>query len=191
MVLVMEPKSRLVQGTDLAMVMDHGQFYVHGGGADSVYDLVEAALQGEKWASNGRSIVVITPVEYNFDMPVRVEVWDGPPPTDLADWTMHNTTELQVSSNTLQLESTSGEPRATAVPNGHYLVEVAGRRFPSSLSTKKSEQWRIRLWLTPSHKPKNDRSIAGEAYGPAGDAAISRAEPPPPQLHLKNSARQP
>lgn len=194
--MAMKPTPGLVHGTDLTMVMDHSQFYVHGGGADSVYELVETALHGDKWASNGRSIVVVTPVEYNFDMPVRIEVWNAPPPVDLADWAIHITAELEVSSNMLQLESTSGEPRSTPIPNGHYFVEIAGRNFPSQLSPEQNEQWRIRLWPNPSNQPSNDH-LAGacsDEHSASADETTELSEPPqspPSQLHLKNSAQHP
>lgn len=72
---------------ELVVAMDYGQFYLHTEESDPddvLIALDEALDRGV--AQRGGALVVISPHQNNFEMPLRVERWATEPPLDLDDW---------------------------------------------------------------------------------------------------------
>jgi antitoxin (DNA-binding transcriptional repressor) of toxin-antitoxin stability system len=82
-----------VQAFDLTVRLDYGQFHLSSlplpdGAGDDLLQLVEEAAHGQGIAvtEGNELVVVISPHQNNFAMPLRVEVWPAEPPSDLDDW---------------------------------------------------------------------------------------------------------
>jgi hypothetical protein len=86
--------SGLLYAEDLVVGLDYGQFYLlpYPDDADLEDDLpgidvmVGRAIDAGGIAQSPSTLVVLSPHQVNFAMPLRVEAWDGPPPDDTADW---------------------------------------------------------------------------------------------------------
>jgi hypothetical protein len=137
--------------TSLVACMDFGQFSLDSGMLEADYsDVVDRALYGDGISQDDGIVVVISPHQYNSEMPVEVQLWAGPPPDDLADWQQVTLAGLEVQDNGFWIRSVSGisEPFCP-VPDGRYAVRISGRNFfgPGwAESDGSSDSWRIQLW---------------------------------------------
>lgn len=106
-------------------------------------------------------LVVLSPHQNNFEMPLRVEVWDGPPPDDITDWPEAFEAHLEVDPHGLYYSSTTGGSARLGVPPGGYHALITGRGFVAHGwpgSTTPGDSWRIRLW--PSPGPQAPRRLS-------------------------------
>jgi hypothetical protein len=73
-----------VSEVTLELSMDYGQFCIDGGlgDPDGEVDLLERALSERPFASDGVAMVVSSPYQNNFRMPVTVQVWGVRPSGD-------------------------------------------------------------------------------------------------------------
>lgn len=60
------------------LAMDHGQFVLRGGlgDMDNDFSLLEQALASQPNAGDGLTMVVLSPHQNNFEMPIDVEVFE-------------------------------------------------------------------------------------------------------------------
>jgi len=138
----------LTAAHDLVVAMDYGQFLLRGGPSAYLSDdqaLLEVA-QGEGVASDGNTVLVLSPHQNNFDMPLRVEVWGGAPADDLDAWEEVFEATLEVESDgALRYDSPTLTGVECAVAPGRYRVRVAGRGIIASGwpgSTTPGDSWR-------------------------------------------------
>ena len=138
---------------DLVVRLDYGQFALIGGyssAAEDPMELLERAIAGQRIASNELVIIVLSPHQNNFQMPLRVEVWDHRPPDDQANWEEVCESGLTVTAGEVRYESAHiNDVPAIAMPNGRYAVRICGRGFvnngwPGSITP--GDRWRIQLW---------------------------------------------
>jgi hypothetical protein len=66
----------------VVLAMDYGQFTLSGHLEDDL-ELLEQAQAAQPCAGDGNVLVVLSPHQNNFEMPITVQVWDGRPPADV------------------------------------------------------------------------------------------------------------
>ncbi|WP_454196003.1 hypothetical protein [Nocardia sp. Marseille-Q1738] len=141
------------------LFMDYGQFCIDGGLGDpeKELDLLDRALAAHPYASDGSAMVVLSPHQNNFRMPVTVQVWGARPPGDRDQWQQVCEERLRVGpEGILQLSSPTDGAADCPVPEGDYLIEVSGRGFVNygwPGSTEPGDVWRIRLWPDDGSEP--------------------------------------
>lgn len=138
------------------MALDYGQFYLHSvrSDLDDVLAAVDIALEGDGIAQRGGVLVVISPHQNNFEMPLLIERWSGEPPPDLDDWQVAYAAHLAVGDDGIYYETPTLDGVDIAVPAGAYRALITGRGFVGHGwpgSTKPGDVWRIQLW------PSSDR----------------------------------
>jgi hypothetical protein len=112
---------------------------------------------------------VLSPHQNNFEMPLRVEVWDSAPPDDVAEWPEAFEAHLDVAEDGLIYDSPPGgnvHQVPLRVPPGGYHSVITGRGFVAHGwpgSSTPGDNWRIRLW--PSTGPQAPRRLS--AWRPA------------------------
>jgi hypothetical protein len=184
---------RPVQVFDLTVALEYAIFYLSGdplpdAAAGALSRVVDEAVAGQGIASTAGNeyVVVLSPHQNNFAMPLRVEVWPGEPPDDLDQWQEAFRTGLVVGVGGLVFESPTTETRIVPVPSGRYAVRITGRGFvrrgwPGS--TTPGDEWRLQLWpaLGPI-RPRRLRAwrgleaaLAMEGTGWSGDLDELRA----------------
>jgi len=122
--------------------------------------LLDRALAGAHIASAGYGLVVVSPHQNNFEMPLRVEEWNAPPPADDGDWDEVFESHLTVVGGVLRYESPTMEAVPFEVPDGRYAVRISGRGFRNRGwpgSTTPGDSWRVQLW--PSADVRPDRRV--------------------------------
>ncbi|WP_040780770.1 hypothetical protein [Nocardia pneumoniae] len=155
----MSKAARPVSEETAELFMDYGQFCVDGGlgDPDSETDLLDRALAAHPYASDGLTMVVLSPHQNNFRMPVTVQVWGARPPGDREQWQQVCEARLRVGpEEVLSLSSPTDGAADCSVPEGDYLIEVSGRGFVTygwPGSTEPGDVWRIRLWPDDGSEP--------------------------------------
>jgi hypothetical protein len=138
----------------LVVALDYGQFGIYGGYRPHVdyMDLLAKAQSGPGIASYECGVVILSPHQNNFRMPLRIEIWHQQPPDDRDSWEEITECELTVEDGELRYESpTVASTTVRQVPNGRYAVRVCGRGFVNRGwpgSTEPGDNWRIQLWPT-------------------------------------------
>jgi hypothetical protein len=143
----------LIVAHDLVVAMDYGHFLLRGASANYYPDdltlLDEALGDGQGVAADGRTVVVRSPHQNNFEMPLRVEVWDRTPPDDLDEWDEAFEGPLEVdSAGELSFDSPTLLQVRCVVPPGRYRILVVGRGIVAAGwpgSTKPGDSWRVQL----------------------------------------------
>ena len=161
---------------DLVVAMDYGQFLLAGGNR-AISDpmaLLMQAQEAEGIAGDGETVIVRSPHENNFAMPLRVEVWAARPPDDLDEWQEAFEAILTVDGNgQLTYSSPTLSTVVCPVPAGRYEVLVTGRGIVAQGwpgSTIPGYSWRLRLW--PAHEDIVARRLRSWDPGWSGPAAI-------------------
>ncbi|MGC4992591.1 hypothetical protein [Nocardia salmonicida] len=175
----MTEPSHLLAEHRLVLALDYGQFTLHGGEGEEDVELalLDAALADRPAAGDGHTVVVLSPHQNNFDMPIHVQVWDRRP-ADEGDWQQVSEARLHIGEHGLNISSPIDGWADAPVPRGDYIAEIAGTGFVNygwPGDTTPGDRWRIRLW--PDH---------GTALRPAqqwdmpGYGIPANSEPPPP-----------
>ena len=149
---------------DSVVCMDYGQFILRGGQEGQDTDLVrllERAL-GAGIAADRDVVLVLSPHQYNFAMPLRIEVLGEEPPDDLSTWQEVFEVALDVGEyGELSFESPTVQAQSWEIPPGRYTARIAGRGFVNRGwpgSTEPGDSWRIQLWpRTADFEPRRVR----------------------------------
>lgn len=174
----MSTAARPISEETVELFMDYGQFCVDGGlgDPDREPDLLDRALAAHPPASNGLAMVVLSPHQNNFRMPVTVQVWDARPPGDRDAWQQVCEARLRVGpEGVLYLSSPIDGAVDCPVPEGDYLIEVSGRGFVNygwPGSTEPGDVWRIRLWPDDGSEPLPAVQWDMPGYGVPEDVPI-------------------
>ncbi|WP_235282418.1 hypothetical protein [Microbacterium sp. SA39] len=130
--------------------LDYGQFTITGGALMDDIALLADALRCPPTASDGRSVLVLSPHQNDFAMTVSIERWSDRPTHDESGWDQISVERLSVGATaTVRLGSPTLEDTECTVPAGDYWVEVSGRGFVNygwPGSTEPGDEWRLRLW---------------------------------------------
>jgi hypothetical protein len=163
---------------DLVVALDYGQFYLRTTEEDPelAVDLLDEAHDADGIAQQGGLVVVESPHQNNFEMPLRVEVWTAPPDGDIEEWEEAYEVHLDVGDDGLTYESPTLGITPLPVPPGSYHVIITGRGFVGygwPGSTTPGDSWRIRLW--PSDGPSRPTRL--RSYSQAPLMPLPRSEP--------------
>ncbi len=174
---------RLLAADDYIVELDHGQFWLYSClcpeedyplddlpelAWDDLSDLLQRATEGDGIAqvpveySFSGTLLVLSPHQNNFEMPLRVEVWNGPPPEDeRGDWPEAFEAHLDIDPHGLCYASPTMNATKLDVPPGGYHALITGRGFRAygwPGSNTPGDSWRIRLW--PSTGPQEARRLS-------------------------------
>ena len=152
----------LVLAQDLTVESDFGQFYLFDDGAavdagsqgfhDSpeLQSLDDAVESGRFVGRSGASYLnVLTPGQWNFRLPLRVEVHDDEPPADLDAWQHVVDVDFDLPTGRMVVAASGGGARhVTTLPAGTYRARVAGRGFTElgAAGAEGDDVWRLQLW---------------------------------------------
>lgn len=152
----LQPRSAV----DLVVALDYGQFYLETDDPpEDLPQLVDSAFDQGVAAADG-TVVILSPHQNNFAMPLRVEIFDAAPPEDLDDWQEAVEVHVDVTARGLYYGSPTVEFVQLPVPPGSYRVLVTGRGFVAigwPGSTEPGDEWRLRFWPDPG--PDEPRRI--------------------------------
>ena len=113
-------------------------------------DLLTQAQTGPGIASYECGVVVLSPHQNNFRMPLRIEVWRQRAPDDGDSWEEVAETRISVEDGELRYHSPATAGAASCpVPDGQYAVRICGRGFVNRGwpgSTEPGDAWRVQLW---------------------------------------------
>lgn len=153
--------ANLVQRAEFGVALDYGQFYLHTADNDPelAVTLLEQAQDADGIAQAPGLVVIESPHQNNFAMPLTVEVWDRRPADDLDEWQEAFEAHLEVTDG-LVYESPTMDLTEIEVPPGLYHALITGRGFITHGwpgDTEPGDAWRIRLW--PSTGPGTARRL--------------------------------
>lgn len=156
----------------LEISADHGQFYIYSSlpaledEFDSPFLNALADAHGTRRFigadGSGGLIDVMTPSQWNWNVPMRVELWDAEPPTDADGWDHEVDVDFVVDAGFPQVwfEASGGYAAAGAVeiPPGEYRVRISGSGYDASwaahIETRTGhESFRMQLWLRERASP--------------------------------------
>lgn len=163
----------------VVLAMDYGQFSLSGGLGDfeDELELLAQAQAAQPCAGDGNALVVLSPHQNNFEMPIAVQVWDGRPPADRDEWQQVCEERLRISEvGQMMIASPTTGEAFCEVPEGDYLIEVSGRGFVNygwPGTTTPGDVWRIRLWPNDGADPKPAQMWDMPGYGIPEDSPPS------------------
>jgi hypothetical protein len=131
--------------------LDYGQFCLSGNlSPDADYMAVlERAIAGSGIARDDHGLVVLSPHQNNFRMPLDLEEWSCRPPGDDAEWEEIFESGLLVTGDVLHYFSPVDNSATFTVASGRYAVRICGRGFVNRGwpgSTTPNDNWRVQLW---------------------------------------------
>jgi hypothetical protein len=156
-----------VLAMDIEVAADHGQIYVHGAGdrdggdpfAENPYldALEDATSSGRFVGAAGNLVDVLTPCQWNFHTPMRVEVWAAEPAADTERWDHEVDIDLDVLDGELSFEGSGGARVTTVeVPADRYRARISGAGFTglgAPNGDDSPEYYRVRLWPRAATSP--------------------------------------
>jgi hypothetical protein len=142
----------LQQVLELVVQQDYGQYYVITELDSDVEDQLDRASEnaGIGQEEPGRSLLILTPHQNNFELALRVERWSTEPPDDLDSWEEASEAWIEVlPGDKLQFGSATTNFYPLDVPPGRYRIRIAGQGFvrwgwPGT--TTPGDRWRLQLW---------------------------------------------
>ena len=168
----------------LVLFMDYGQFYIYGDddGFGRETDLLELAMASRPAYSDGTIVIVLSPHQNNFDMHATVEVWFSRPASDRQKWQQVSESFLKVGrrGQLALIHLRGGEFIVCDVPEGSYLVEIAGRGFVNygwPGSTEPGDVWRVRMWPSGGDEVRPSLQWDMPGYGVPVDEPIPEPIP--------------
>ncbi|MDX6228145.1 MAG: hypothetical protein QOI76_1535 [Frankiales bacterium] len=151
----------MISARDLKVEMDYGQFALMSDWEDveRLPEAIDAAFEADGVAQLGGLLVLVTPNQWNFELPLRVEVWDEAPVDDLEEWQHAYEAHVEVADE-LWWDSPTTVAQDLQVPPGAYRVLITGRGFTAFGDTEPepaTDHWRLRL--SPSNGPTAPRRL--------------------------------
>jgi hypothetical protein len=128
---------------------------------DSI-DILNEAIEGRGIAQRRGTTVVLSRHQNNFAMPLRVELWEGPPINDLDEWEMACEVHIDVSESGLVYESPTMNATELPVPPGSYRLRICARGFVAygfPGTTTPPDVWRLQCW--PDRGPTKPQVLRG------------------------------
>lgn len=138
---------------EFVLFLTYGQFYIQfgSGGANDFDALVQDAIRNGSHASDESNVVVISPVSFNPQLTVMIEVWTGKPPVDDGEWQIKIRDSVTVDDshvvNLVTIDAT--ETSRFDLSPGPYEIEVLGRAESFRTGSNQSapdDRWKIRVW---------------------------------------------
>lgn len=154
---------------ELHVASDYGQIYIYDPASQQdesadvtdeesspIFRAMEDASESRRFVGYAKGLVdVLTPSQYNWKAPMRVEVGDAPPPLDTDEWDHVVEVPLPVPSGTLCFEASGGgQAIETQVPAGTYRARLSGRGYVAGVGEIEGhESYRLQLWPAPETEP--------------------------------------
>lgn len=157
---------------DLVVAADHGQVYIYSAIEDPdphddwsgefYLDALDDAVSSGRFVGvAGNLIDLMTPGQWNWALPMRVEVWPDQPPAE-AGWDHEVDVDLDVEDGPLVFEASGGGGQRTEVhvPPSRYRVRVSGRgyRMVGAGGAEGEDSYRLRLWPRATDAPPELRT---------------------------------
>jgi hypothetical protein len=162
-----------VLARDLVVSADYGQIYIYSPevrredvAGDAYLAALDDATASRRFVGVANGLVdLLTPGQWNWETPMRVEVWVAEPAEDTDEWDHEVDLDLDVPDGQLVFEASGGGPTvATDIPAARYRVRVSGRGFADLGHTgvEGHDAYRLRLWpRTTDQAPELRRSWPG------------------------------
>ncbi|WP_156757632.1 hypothetical protein [Actinokineospora pegani] len=141
---------------DLDVEVNHGQIYIYGAApwaddpnSDAVLRALDDARQSGRFVGVSDGLVdLVSPAQWNFHAPMRVEVWPLEPPADDDAWDQVVDVDLDVPDGRVWFEGSGGrDPIPCDVPPGTYRARVSGRGYAEVADGAEGlDSYRLRLW---------------------------------------------
>lgn len=153
---------QLLLAEDLHVQADYGQIYIYPAGADATADdpymtsLTDAQHSRRFVGAADNFIDLMTPGQWNFTAPMRIEVWTGEPNDDRASWDHEVDLDIDVPDGRLIFEASGGgTPIPASIPQGTYRMRVSGRGYTALglQGADGDDSYRLRLWPRTDDKP--------------------------------------
>jgi hypothetical protein len=154
---------------ELYVASDYGQIYiydpetqqdewadVYDEESSAIFRAMDDASESRRFVGYAKGMVdVLTPSQYNWQAPMRVEVSDARPRLDTDEWDHVVEVPLPVPSGTLCFEASGGsEPIETQIPAGTYRARLSGRGFVAGIGEIEGrESYRLQLWPAEEADP--------------------------------------
>jgi hypothetical protein len=181
----------LINAHDLTVPADHGQIYIQWTPSEPPEDPQEMVMLTalDDAMESGRFVGVrpgfidlITPGQWNFQTPLRVEIWSSEPPDDQDGWDHEVDADLDLGEGGLWIAGPpahlKSEMVAADVPAGNYRVRISGRGFTErgAAGANGDDSYRLRLWPQAQPGPPVLRK-RWPGWDQHGGAAQSGGEP--------------
>ena len=151
----MASNPHLISAQDLVVAADHGQIYIFSAAAGLFDDIWMPVLE-DAWESDRfvgvlpGFIDLLTPGQWNFQTPLRLEVWSAEPADDRNDWDHEVDVDFDVPDGRISFQPSGGSSHFTSaeVPAGTYRARVSGRGFTEvgHAGADGDDSYRLRLW---------------------------------------------
>jgi hypothetical protein len=147
--------SEPIRTSELEIALDYGQIYLYDAGAgidfpsNVVLDALNEALQSRRYVGVAGGVIdLLSPVQFNVNAPMRLELWAGEPSDDHANWDHVVDIDMDAPTGQLRFEASGGwEPIAAQVPPGLYRARLAGRGYNySNPQGGGLDGYRLQLW---------------------------------------------
>jgi hypothetical protein len=157
----------LLWSCDAQGACDYGQMYIYStaGLAPDAWDeedvpnsyppdkadawglALEDAWENGNYLGVSKGVVdVLTAEQWNFEVPVHIEVWSAEPSSDIDDWYVEADVDMDIPDGRLVFQASGGgEEKPVDVPPGRYRARVSGTGYALT-SAEASGRYRIRLW---------------------------------------------
>ncbi|WP_309112757.1 hypothetical protein [Saccharothrix sp.] len=143
--------------TNLDIEINHGQVYIYSdppwrvdpAQAEAVLRALDDAQNSGRYVGVAAGLVdLVVPTNWNFNAPMRVEVWASEPTPDHDDWDNVVDVDLSIVDDTLHFEGSGGRPAIKCtVPTGDYRARVAGRGYDELKDRVEGmDSYRLQLW---------------------------------------------
>jgi hypothetical protein len=145
---------------DLHVAADYGQIYIYSDAAvagfdnddsDNLYlDALDDAVDSERFVGTAGGLIdLMTPGQWNFNTPMRVEVWAAEPLADTDGWSHEVDVDLDVPDGRLNFAASGGGvPIPVELPEGRYRARVSGSGYTTrgAAGADGGDYYRLRLW---------------------------------------------
>jgi hypothetical protein len=151
---------------ELHVASDYGQIYIYDpetqqdDGADdeessAIFCAMDDAYESRRFVRYAKGMVdVLTPSQYNWRAPMRVEVCPGPPTLNTDEWDHVVELPLPVPSGTLCFAASGGEPIEIQIPAGTYRARLSGQGYAAGVEEIEGhESYRLQLWPAEERDP--------------------------------------
>jgi hypothetical protein len=152
----------MISAQDLIVQADHGQILIFSSGGENEdedgYDHVghmrgalnDASESGRFVGVRAGFIDLLTPGQWNWRTPMRLEIWSAEPPDDRGDWDHEVEADFDVPDGRINFMPSGGSGSAVSadIPAGRYRVRISGRGFTElgRAGAEGDDSYRLRLW---------------------------------------------
>lgn len=152
--------------------IDHGQVYIGGHEPTSAHmraldpnfdrylHALDDAHHSDRFVGVSCGMIdLLTPIQWNFEAPLAIEIWAAEPPEEtLAGWEHTVDVDLDAPLGRLWFEASGGGGCVDyEIPAGSYRARVSGRGYTEHAATRRCEgttdSYRLQLWPRTQERP--------------------------------------